>query len=164
MTSQSYPQRKSPRLQGYDYSQSGAYFVTICTENRLKHFGKIENNEMLLNILGHLSHEELASLPQRWQDVEIDLFVVMPNHVHAILLLYDSTNKHANLAHIVGAYKAGVTRTARKMGLIGKNFVLWQERYHDHIIRHEKSLNYIRNYVATNPERWAQDYFYHAED
>jgi putative transposase len=157
-----YPQRKSLRLKGYDYSQSGAYFVTICTENRLKHFGSILTDTMLLNPLGQLAYQELAKLPQYWDNLDIDLFVVMPNHVHAILVLHDSTalKNPPNLAHIVGGYKAGVTRSARKKGIIASNLVLWQDRYNDHIIRREKSLNYIRNYVATNPERWKQDYFY----
>jgi putative transposase len=163
MTSQSYPQRKSPRLKGYDYSQSGAYFVTICTENKLKLFGIIRNEQMLLSELGHIAYQELANLTRHWQNLDIDLFVVMPNHVHAILVIHDSTVKQESLGHIVGGYKAGVSRTARKANIIPKNLVLWQERFHDHIIRHEKPLNYIRNYVATNPERWAQDSFYQSE-
>lgn len=159
---QSFPQRKSPRLKGYDYSQSGAYFVTICTHQRQYLFGDIQNDAMHRNDLGRIADEELLLLPKRWQTVDIDLYVVMPNHIHAIIVLdtaeTDGKNAVPTLGHVVGSYKAGVTRLARRDGL--HEGLLWQTRYHDHIIRSEKSLNYIRQYVHHNPARWEEDTFY----
>jgi REP element-mobilizing transposase RayT len=179
------PQRKSPRLQGYDYRQVGAYFVTICTVKRLALFGGIKDEMMNLSPLGQIAAEELASIPACWQSVYLDAFVVMPNHVHAIIVLDvpkvpDAKNgvptsrpvgtafmpsvapSHTtpSLGTVVGAYKAGVTRRARSANLIDDDQPIWQVRYHDHIIRDETSLNRIRVYVEQNPVLWAEDTFY----
>ncbi|MCC6617112.1 MAG: hypothetical protein IT320_26805 [Anaerolineae bacterium] len=141
------PQRKSPRLQGYDYAQSGVYFVTICTIRRVECFGVINDGIMTRSPVGEIAHNELVSIPDRWHNVHLDLFVVMPNHVHAIVVIESEdaqipdgknavpTNdndvgtpllasapsvKSATpmLGNIVGAYKAGVTRLVREQGLL----------------------------------------------
>lgn len=182
----SLPQRKSPRLQGYDYSQSGAYFVTICTVQRIECFGAIAEGNMTRSPLGEIAHHELARLPERWPNVDLDLFVVMPNHVHAIFVIDsvampDAKNgvptrgvdvgtaflpserfasSKPTLGNVVGAYKSGVTRIAREEGLLDDGTRLWQARYHDHIIRSEPDLNRIREYVITNSARWHEDTFY----
>ena len=83
------PNRKSPRMKGYDYHQSGAYFVTLCAVNRVECFGEIVNGIMRLSPLGRIADEELARIPDRWADVEIDAWVVMPNHVHMIVVMHD---------------------------------------------------------------------------
>lgn len=83
----SLPQRKSPRLQGYDYSQPGAYFVTICTHQRLHCFGEVIEGSMNLNRLGEIASELWFALPQHHPGIELDAFVVMPNHIHGIIVL-----------------------------------------------------------------------------
>jgi putative transposase len=170
------PQRKSPRLRDYNYSQSGAYFVTICIHQRLHLFGDIDNSIMHRSGLGEIAEQELRLLPHRWPQIEIDLFIIMPNHVHVIIVNFDaetvgtaflpsanSSSKRPTLGHIIGSYKAGVTRIARQQRLIEVNQFIWQERFHDHIIRDEDGLNHIRNYVLHNPESWEQDTFYRNE-
>ena len=87
-----YPQRKSPRLQGYDYSQNGAYFITICTHQRKHLFGSVESHEMNLTVAGKIAEERWYTLPKHHPNMECDLFVVMPNHVHGIILLFDDDN------------------------------------------------------------------------
>lgn len=169
----SFPQRKSPRLQDYDYSQSGAYFVTICTNRRQHFFGAIEASIMQSSRLGQIAEDELQHLPQRWPQIEMDLFVIMPNHVHAIIVMQDvgavetaflpsvsPSSSNPILGHVVGSYKAGVTRIARQQQLATANEVIWQTRFHNHVIRNEAGLNHIRNYVLHNPELWEQDKFY----
>jgi len=89
MNNQRYPQRKSPRKRGYDYSQSGAYFVTICTYNRARLFGKIVNDEMQLNDIGRIAEASWGEIPHHFAGVELDCYVVMPNHVHGIILIND---------------------------------------------------------------------------
>jgi putative transposase len=154
-----YRQRKSPRLKGYDYSQSGAYFVTICTAGRQHFFGEIENANMQLTQVGDLCIRHWDDLPNHFPSLELDGFVVMPNHVHGILLLTDIySDKKPKLGTIIATYKAAVSRQVHRLNLLEGQ--IWQERYNDHIIRNTRSLNYVRNYVATNPERWEQDYFY----
>ncbi len=90
------PNRKSPRMKGYDYRQSGAYFVTICTLNRAECFGEIVNGTMHLSPLGRIAYEEMASIPRRWADVEIDAWIVMPNHVHAIVVNHSGSDTLGN--------------------------------------------------------------------
>ncbi len=83
-------QRKSPRLQGYDYSQAGAYFVTICTHRRQHLFGEVRAGEMMLNASGEIAHDELQKITHYWDFADVDLFVVMPNHIHAIIIIDDT--------------------------------------------------------------------------
>lgn len=172
------PQRKSPRLPDYDYAQSGAYFVTICTNQRQHLFGEVVAGQMVHSAFGEIAQEEIMRLPDYWfGQVDVDQFVVMPNHVHMLLFLTEKTAKHApdtmngvptkdaaivmpTLGQVVGAYKAGVTRRVRQDDLMEAPFSPWQSRYHDHIIRTVASLDYIRRYILTNPAQWEQDTFY----
>ena len=165
------PRRKSPRLHAYDYSQSGAYFVTLCTSQRIACFGAIANGIMIFSPLGAIAHRELMRIPERWSNIDLDLFVVMPNHIHAIIVIDNAVvgtpflaseplaDGAPTLGQIIGAYKAGVTRLARAQTLLDADR-LWQGRYHDHIIRSESDLRRIREYVINNPARWREDTFY----
>src|SRR5215472_16469907 len=90
--SQKQPHRRSVRLQSYDYSQSGFYFVTICTQDQRCMFGEIVNGEMYLNGAGSIAQSTWSTLPERFQHVELDQYVVMPNHVHGIVVLAGSTS------------------------------------------------------------------------
>lgn len=163
------PQRKSPRLQGYNYAQAGAYFVTICTHDRQCVFGDVTEGAMVLNTWGQIAYDDLIHIPDHWAGaVDLDVFVVMPNHLHIILVLtrtpletsvtHDIPRDVPTLGTVVGLYKSGVTRRIRADQ---KQFEgsLWQGRYHDHIIRTEVDLNRIRDYVVNNPARWREDTF-----
>ena len=152
-----YPQRKSPRLQGYDYSKSGAYFVTICTHNRHPLFGEIQDSIMHANPNAEIAAARWDAIPEHYPDVDLDAFVVMPNHVHGILILTGESDFTTMLGRVVNAYKGAVTAGIRK---IHPGMVVWQPRYHDHIIRDETGLNRIRQYIISNPALWAQDTFY----
>jgi putative transposase len=155
----SFYQRKSPRLQNYDYSQAGAYFVTICCYQRQHLFGNIVDGEMTLNAAGKMACDLWEAIPQHYPDLELDAFIVMPNHVHGILCLFAENKPFKTiLGRVVNAYKGAVTARIREMNKTDEK--VWQGRYHDHIIRNEKSLNYIREYVANNPQRWEADTFY----
>jgi putative transposase len=154
-----YRQRKSPRLQGYDYSQSGGYFITICTHQRQYLFGCIDGNEMYLNLYGESASDCWRAIPKHYLDVELDAFVVMPNHVHGILFLHTDSKKFQTvLGRVINAYKGTVTAQIRQKN--DSEIVVWQGRYHDHIIRNEADLNRIREYVMHNPALWTEDIFY----
>ena len=156
------PQRRSPRLNGYDYTRAGAYFVTLCTCNRTCLFGSVVDGEVILTKAGKVAHEKMHHIPGHWHGkVELDAFVVMPNHVHAILVLcgtFPPAQKPSNalptLGQIVGSYKSGVSRRVRQQI---PELCVWQGRYHDHIIRNETDLNRMRDYVLHNPARWQED-------
>ena len=168
-----HPQRKSPRLQGYDYAQSGAYFVTICTRGRAHFFGEIIDGAMALSDIGAIAQDELSRISTHWPHyVELDVSVVMPNHIHAILLFVGTArlpsageDKHKRtdaqkgvptLGRVIGSYKAGVTRRIHPV------LPIWQSRDHDHVIRSEPDRDRIRHYVLNNPARWQADTFYSA--
>ena len=152
------PQRKSPRLKDYDYSLSGAYFVTICTHNKKHYFGDITDAKMELNDVGQVASKRWAMIPEFHPSVQLSDFVIMPNHMHGILFLLDTGDQQPNLSNIVGGYKSGVSRIVRQELEFKPS--LWQTRFHDHIIRNEADLNRIREYVQTNPARWETDTFY----
>jgi REP element-mobilizing transposase RayT len=155
MSENRYPQRKSPRLRGYDYSQSGAYSVTICTYKWAHLFGYITDGMMALHPIGRVAADCWAAIPNHFDAVELDLAVVMPNHVHGIIVL---AGGGAALGTITGSYKAAVTRIARRRFSAPKT--IWHTRYYDHIIRNEGALDHIRKYIASNPARWQADRLY----
>lgn len=149
--------RHAMRLQGYDYDQEGAYFVTICTFQREYLFGEIDAEGVMgLNVYGKIVMTQWARLPQHYPHVELDTFVVMPNHVHGIVVLSDKGTKKHGLSEIIRGFK---TYSARRIndsrGTLGTP--IWQRSFHDEIIRGETALNRIRQYIQTNPAQWAFD-------
>ncbi len=170
------PRRSSLRLAQYDYTQIGAYFITICTKDRKNIFGKIENVLMVLNNIGEIVQQEWLQLANVRHNVKLDEFMVMPNHFHAILIITDQVEgmaSHAStedtqtkpsfgkpvpgsLSTIIGAFKSGVSKRINQL----TNFHyerLWQRSFFEHVIRTEESLARIREYIATNPWRWEFD-------
>ena len=148
--------RRSIRLKGYDYAGPGAYFVTICTQDRACFFGAVADGEMQLNNSGQIAKAAWDELPARFPSVRLDAFIVMPNHVHGIIMVgaqfiapsdgFGATNQgvmnHApTLGEIVRAYKAASTRLIRQAGT--PDFA-WQRNYYEHIVRDEEALDRIR--------------------
>ena len=156
--------RHTIRLQGYDYSQSGYYFVTICTHDREWLFGEIVNGQMELNQTGQIVNQILQSLSNRF-DIKLDQFQIMPNHVHAIIVIVGAQfiAPHNN---VVATFQ-GVINHAPTLGDVVRYFKaqtaylskikLWQRNYHEHIIRNDRELWAIRQYIKNNPKNWEQD-------
>ena len=169
--------RRSLRLRGYDYRRGGVYFVTICAYEKRKLFGAISDGEVSLSPLGEIACEEWRHIARRRSNVELDRFVIMPNHLHGLFVIADELEgKHSHgeeihypeqprgyrpdsLGAIVSHYKAAVSRRAWS-GLMARNQRIWQRNYYDHIVRNEESLNEIRKYIMENPARWAEDSLY----
>ena len=163
--------RRSIRLPGYDYRQAGAYFVTICAQGRALLFGEIRGDEMELNDAGQMLVSQWQALPQRFPNVRLDAFVVMPNHVHGIIVLVDANTSHddvgatlvvaPSLGDVVGAYKSlttvEYTRGVNASGWTPFNGRLWQRNYYEHVVRNEAALDDIRQYIIHNPAKWAED-------
>jgi putative transposase len=163
--------RRSIRLRGYDYSSSGAYFVTVCIKNKECLFGEIADGMMRLNHAGELIHEIWDALSKRYDDIDLDAFVVMPNHVHGIIVLIDASAVGAGLALPIRRGAASnaptlgdVIRTFKSISAIQVNRLLtrtgqllWQRNYYEHIIRNEAGLDRIRSYIAMNPQNWMMD-------
>lgn len=146
---------ESTRLKGYDYSSPGAYFITIVTKNRKCYFGDVENGKMILNEFGKIVNNYWKQIPKHFSYVILDEYIVMPNHIHGILILdeFKTLKKRQPVGVIINQFKRIYTITIR---LVEVNFG-WHPRFHDHIIRSEKDLNRIRQYIIDNPKKWKSD-------
>jgi REP element-mobilizing transposase RayT len=147
---------------GYDYTQPGAYFVTICTRDRVCLFGEVVGGQMQLNELGRLVEWTWQDLSNHVANIVLDAFVVMPNHVHGIIIIVGAgsepapTTKQYGLPEIVRQFKTfSALRINEQRGTPGAP--VWQRNYYEHIIRTEDSLARIREYIAGNPLRWHLD-------
>ncbi len=169
--------RKSYRLSRWDYRNPGYYFVTICTTNRRQYFGEIIHGKMFLNTVGGMIKCFWTTIPDHFDNVSIDIFIIMPNHIHGIIHIhrrdvawqrpYDNRKnikflnispKPKSLPAIIRSYKSIASKTIHQK-YPNINFT-WQPRYYDHIIRNEKSLNQIRQYIKDNPAKWETDEYY----
>ena len=159
--------RRSIRLRGYDYTQEGAYYITLCTQNRARLFGTVRDGRMVLSEAGKIVEREwLRTLLVR-PNVDLDAFVVMPDHLHAILLiLRQVSGEHPSepgvlrsasqsLGAIVRGFKAAVTQQLR-VARDDQALVVWQRNYYEHIVRGEADLARIRRYIEANPARWSK--------
>ena len=151
------PKRKIVRLSSYDYHQCGAYFVTLCTESRSEILSEIRRGGALLRPVGHIAEQALLDLPQRYP-VQIDKYVVMPNHLHCILRITVSPSS-VSLGDIVCAYKSLTTKAANLADHTpGRK--IWQRSYYEHVIRDEVDYQEIWQYIDENPQKWEIDRFY----
>jgi putative transposase len=172
--------RRSIRLQGYDYTQPGAYFVTLSTWRRVCSFGEVVQGEMRLSPQGQIANREWMRLGRRFSTADFSAFVVMPNHVHGIVVLNadirgaggdrDHPNPDAyplrpyegprvisgSLGAIVRAYKASVTWRIHAMRG-GDGSPVWQRNYYEHILRDDNEYRQIIAYIQSNPRRWEAD-------
>ena len=165
--------RHSIRLKGYDYSNHGAYFVTICSYEKKCLFGAIVGGKMVLNDLGKIVETEWIKSGEMRKDVVLYQFVVMPNHFHGIVLLTrdivgaDCVRPHSpadsvhpkltELGKMVAGFKSAVSSKLKKSGFIGD---VWQRNYYEHIIRNEEELISIVQYTEQNPLNWLKDSLY----
>ncbi|MCM4159920.1 hypothetical protein FHG64_05600 [Antarcticibacterium flavum] len=181
--------RRSTRLKGYDYTQAGAYFITIPCQNRKHRFGKIEAGEMILNEFGRIAYDEWQKLPERFPNLDLDVFQVMPNHMHGIIILNDNPVRATlavapsgdatkndlgenddwatarvapTIGNIIGAYKSIVFNKCLEIYKSQNKTMgkLWQRNYWEIIIRNERSHQNISAYIINNPKKWQEDKFY----
>ena len=170
---------ESTRLQNRDYAANGWYFITICTRDRTCFFGDIINGEIHYSEIGQIAQKFWADIPNHFEHTYIDGYVIMPNHVHGIIVIdrpqnvetchgtslhqsetpTDPSNKFAPLKRgslqlIINAYKSSVTRWCKKNN---QEHFAWQPRFYDHIIRADGSLDKIREYIVNNPMKWELD-------
>lgn len=163
-------ERKLNRLKEYNYSKCGYYFITMCTKNGVEYFGKIDNEKMVLNQYGKIAQEYWSKIPNIYDDkVEIDEFIIMPNHVHGILIIQENGEKRTEqcsvptykanaragyglLSEVIKSFKNAVTKKIHQE-LHADNFQ-WQRSFYDHVVRNEESLYQIRSYIANNPLKW----------
>lgn len=171
--------RRSVRVKGYDYAQEGAYFVTLCAEARQCLFGEIVDEEMRLNAFGEIVVAEWVRTATVRPYVELDAFVVMPNHVHGIIVL--TNDRMPGRGHVRATHRVAPTETGRLEGppsgsigaILGQfksltaksvnrlrgtpGLPVWQRNYYEHVIRNERELERAREYIVNNPAKWMLD-------
>ncbi len=171
-------ERKANRWPGYNYNYPGRYFITICTKDRKKYFGSVDNNKMKLNKIGEIAKQQLLWLPDNFPQVRLDQWIVMPNHVHIILEInYNFNNDKTGYADddkngksvgtgrdlslqgkpiydIIGAFK---TTSSKLIHQIGHSDFAWQRSFYDRVIRDDNELSRIRDYIIFNPLNWSRD-------
>lgn len=150
------PKRKNTRLKEYDYSQSSYYFITICIKQRREFFSHIIDNDLVLTKFGKILEEVWNHLP-KYYSVELDYYVIMPDHFHGIIIIDNSLSardkKVFSLSEIIDKFKSFATRKIRE-SLSNKIEFEWQKSFYDRIIRNEIELYNIRKYISENPLRW----------
>ena len=156
------PRRKCIRVPGHDYGTVGCYFVTVCVADRRKCLCEIHEDRVDLKNQGLTVEAELRRLPERFGYVDLDAFQVMPDHVHFILCLVADSPEHTkfrslgfsqsrSLPMVVNHFKGTVTKNLRRT--VDPEFA-WQRRFYERFIRHDRELHAIRDYIASNPDRW----------
>jgi REP element-mobilizing transposase RayT len=176
---------KSSRLNNFDYSSSGIYFITICTYHHNNFFGKIINQQMELSKMGMIVNQCLIDIPKHFKKIILDEYIVMPNHVHILFhvetpymasLQTNSKVKIINYSHknhpdfykrlnqksnqlipkIIQQFKSAVTRQINPKTI----FFAWQPRYHDIIVKDERQYSTIKNYIKNNVINWERDKYF----
>ena len=144
--------RKSPRISNFDYSKPNYYFITICTDHKNCIFGNAGN----MNQYGMIVKNCIDNISKFYPQVIVDKYVIMPNHIHMILVI-QSVENLTPVTNIIGQFKMSVSKEIRKLNPECK---VWQRSFHDHIIRNEKSYQKIWEYIENNPLKWEEDCFY----
>ena len=159
--------RRSIRLKGYDYAQAGAYFVTVCSRGRECVFGEVVEGEVRLNGVGRVVEEVWGETARMRPEVELDAFVVMPNHFHASMFVRAADKGRMQYAPtfrspaqtvgaVVRGFKSATTRRINEMRST-TGVQVWQRNYYEHVIRNEEELRGVRQYIEDNPAKWALD-------
>ena len=158
-------QRRPTRLRNYDYSNTGYYFVTICTHNRKNLLSNIIVGEGLplpqLTIQGEIANKYILLVSKKYPSVKMDKYIIMPNHIHIIMCIDNNGrgNPSPTISNVIGWLKYNITKQInRKYNTIGTN--VFQRSFHDHIIRDKNDYLKIWNYIDTNPQQWEDDCFY----
>lgn len=164
--------RRSIRLPGYDYTQPGAYYITICTYQRQCWLGNIINGQMYFNQLGKIVYKFWQVLPKRLPHIQLDAFVVMPNHLHGILIISKENECKiptsiyteekfgkpvvGSIPTVIRSFKSSVTKQINLMRETPYP-PIWQRNYYESVIRSEKHLENVRLYIVNNPLNWEKD-------
>jgi len=166
-----WPERKKQRLENYNYSYPGYYFVTFCTGLRINYFGEIIDGEMILSDYGKIIHESIVKMQDIRTEIACDEYVIMPNHIHMIIIIKSIQNvgnagmrseerdaqqyTKNHLSNAVQWLKASVTKEIRQN--YGDYEFSWQKSFHDVIIRNQEQLDKTREYIRLNPSKWEED-------
>lgn len=168
-----YINRKSIRLKNYDYTSSGYYFITLVTKNRNQIFGKIEKGKVILNNYGKLLESELLKSEKMRNEISIDYYFIMPNHIHFIVIIEQEDNhdtqwansrsplqlRPKSLSSFISGFKAGFTTQLNTIRDT-RGAEVWHRNFYEHVMRNEKELYETRKYIEYNPLNWKDDEYF----
>lgn len=175
MKPENYKYHLAIRLKGWDYSNPGIYFVTICANEREEVFGTIENEQSIMNDLGLIADACWKQIPSHFPNASLMDYIIMPDHLHGLICLANDKNgtiyrasmgentesfgkpTKGSVPTIIRTYKAAVTRAVNRECPESSTLV-WQPGYYEHIIRNQEELEYTINYIKSNPEKWELDH------
>ena len=161
MLDRSMIRRTSNRLRDWNYANTAAYFVTLVVRERACLFGEIVDGEMLPNAYGLAVHESWRWLREQYEHVELDAYVIMPNHLHGIIVINDDqfgrpASQRKPLGRLIGAFKTVSTKSINELrSTPGES--MWQRGFYDRVIRNEAELEAVREYIVGNPAKWDED-------
>ncbi|HVO72661.1 MAG TPA: transposase [Ignavibacteriaceae bacterium] len=173
----SFKLKKQYRLPGFDYSGEGEYFITICIDKRKQYFGKIENGKMILSQIGIIAEKIWNQLPEKFMDVRLDAYQIMPDHFHGIVIIRENKRRSfVNRRNLTQEFKSGIRNNPMELEEITLGRIIrwfkgrvkfesnnlapdfrWQTRFYDRIIRDEKEFYFISEYIVNNPINWRED-------
>ncbi|MDA9128979.1 transposase [Candidatus Gracilibacteria bacterium] len=149
-----YETRKKLRLKGFDYGSKGYYFITICTKGRIHYFGDVVEGNVILNDYGEAAEECWGNIVEHYEGIELDEFIIMPNHIHGIIIVGNEYFR-SDISNVIKGFKIGVTKEIRQNH---KDYEFaWQKSFHDVIIRNQDQLDKSREYIRMNPMKWEED-------
>ncbi|MDO8497510.1 MAG: transposase [bacterium] len=152
-------ERKINRMKGFDYKTPGYYYITICTKDRKEWFGKMDGRKVVLNSFGTIVEKHWVDLPHHYVPIELDEYIIMPNHLHGIIKINVGNGLKPfpthiySLSEVIRGFK---TFSSKEIRILNQNF-RWQKSFYDNIIRTEYSLQKIREYIRWNPLKWDID-------
>ena len=154
--------RKNIRLINYDYSQEGMYYITICTQNRKQILSEIQKKEyvgancvrpkIILSEKGQIVNAEIRKISDIYENIKINTYVIMPNHIHLIICISGRTQFAPTISRIIKQFKGKISKRI--------DYSIWQKNYYEHVIRNEEELYKIIEYIEENPEKWDEDKYY----
>ena len=147
--------RMQKRLNGWDYASNGAYFITVCTAARRPLLGALHGDVVVSSTIGRIALEQLRILGDSTRGIDVGAHVLMPDHIHVILMLTGQCRGRAPLEASVASWKASVTREARQRAVSAPAALLWQRGFYDRVIRNEREFDALSEYIDTNPLRLA---------
>ncbi len=181
-----YKKNKQYRLRGFDYAEAGEYFITICVKDRKKYLGKIINEEITLSSIGKIVDKVWNEIPNRFDDVKLDAYQIMPDHFHGIVILKEAKTKK-QLTNQTTQFKSGIKNNPMELKRITLGRIIrwfkgrvkyeagklnpafrWQSRFYDRVIRDDKEFYFVREYIINNPRNWnkgiLEHYFVNIEE
>lgn len=160
-----YPKRKALRLPAYDYSEAGEYFLTLCTKDRTPILSSVGRDDLgapcvTLTSYGTITEELIVRIPEIYDTVSLEKYIIMPNHIHLLLRIFNAETDGAPRSSRPTQMVPRIISALKRLSNQAAGTNLWQTSYYDHVVRNEPDYLRIWDYIDTNPAKWQEDEYY----